>query len=144
MTALSADTVRLRRAERHAIEGTGTVATGATVYAGSLLAHVESTGRIKVAPPTAATGLTFVGVAKTAGTAGVQIEYEFNHIEKIAKAAALTTAHMSCNVTAADDNTVTTASAVTAALRLFVGKLVEIEGSNGWIHIRVDAEKSDP
>lgn len=145
--ALSAATARKRRSLHLLEKGYAAVATGSTVYQGSLVSLVESSGRLKATSATA--GEAFVGVCAetaTGNTAGtVYANYEYGHVELITAKTALTTTYLMCNACGADDDNVTTLSAISAAKRAVIGQIVEFDSSgNAWVWIGHYSTKSAP
>lgn len=150
--ALSADTSRNRRALHKAVRGSAAIKTSTTIYNGSLVSIVESTGRLTTS--TTATGAAFVGVADfrgtedalTGNTAGtVSAEYIFGHEELFTAATALTTTYRMCNVVAQDDDTVTTGSSVSSAKRQWVGMAVDFNSDgDAWVWVGHFGKKDAP
>lgn len=143
MAVLTQATARKRRSLHLQEFGSGTVATSTTIYQGALVAYNETTGRITNA--SAATGLTFKGVAEETKSGGQTIKFSFGHQEKLIDAAALTAGYTGCNVAVSDNDTVTTLSdAGTAAVRLVVGEMDEHDGTDAWVWVRKFAYKDAP
>ncbi len=145
--ALTANRANKVRALEQARYGYGTVATGSVIFQGALLSKVETSGLITLA--SSATGETFIGVALDAGTgvaAGtVKIAYRYNHEEKFTPKTALTKSYIGCAVVAFDDEKPTTASAISAAKRAFVGVATDFESDGSvWVWIRQDSQKLTP
>lgn len=148
MTALSANTARKRKSLQLAEHDSRAAKTSATVYQGSLVSVVESTGRAKAAA--AAAGETFLGVSEhqaTGNTSGTtSVRFLYGHAELLAAATALTKSFIGCNVAVSDDNTVTTvAGAGTAGVQVRVGELLDVPSANkAWVWIRHFSQKDAP
>lgn len=147
MTALAANAARLAKYETMARKARFPVQTSATIYEGSLVSIIESSGRATPADNVA--GEVFVGVSleeKTGNTAGtVYVEVMYGHEVAIAAATALTKAYVGCNVAAMDDNLVSTLSAAgTAGVQVRVGELMELDGTTAWVWIRHYSAKAAP
>lgn len=149
--ALSRDTNR--KARGVGIEDTIAISTGATVYVGSLVCRVNTTGRASAA--TAATGRRILGVVErldstvngsgagtgvgnTSGTQIALIRYGDERYVAV-KTAIRTNTSLGLNVFVADDNTVGGTAVGTAATHVSVGELTawaETDKSAGWVAIR--------
>jgi hypothetical protein len=138
MAALSADASRKTRNRGNVKYHDYVVATGVTIYKGSLCSVNLSTGRLVAASNT--TSRKFVGLAtqKVTGTAsgGETCRVEWNIEALVNSLTALTTAYIGSNVVASTDNDVTRASAYTAAVRVLVGELVSFESGDTWVALR--------
>lgn len=144
MAALTANRTRLIRAVHLLTKGSGTAATSTTIYEGSLLCVVETTGRL--VPATAAAARTFMGVAAKEGDNNDTIEFDYNHEERLPSATALTKGFTGCEVGILDDGNVTTYTGQgTAAARVAVGELIEWPSANlAWVAIRRHGLKTVP
>lgn len=136
MAALSAAANRKSRNRQAVKYATYTVATGATVYNGSLCAIVKTTGR--VTPASAATNRRIVGIAMETKTAGNPVRIEWSAEWAFNPDTTLTKGYTGCNVAASTDNDVITMSgAGTAAVRVRVGEMIQwVSTSEAWIAIR--------
>ena len=139
MTALSAEASRKERNIQGKCVGRYPVGTGNTIYKGSLVVYMETTGRALAG--TAAVTRSFLGVAEetaTGNTGGtVSVDVAWGHEVLIDANAAATAAYVCANVAVADDNQVTTASdAGTAGVQVLVGEAIQIEGGDIWVALR--------
>jgi hypothetical protein len=140
MAALSAPATRLTRNVANKKFHDYVVGTSAKIYAGSLVAINTSTGRAVAA--SVATGRKALGLSEetvTGNTDGtVRCRVVWNVEAKItAVATALTKAYIGSNVAVKTDNDVTTLSdAGTTALRVRVGELVSLTGTDAWVSLR--------
>jgi hypothetical protein len=151
--AITADKIRRYRASANKVLETFAIATGQTVFIGSMVNFVGTTGRIRDAA--AATGRTFAGVVEkiindsgaaittgtgnTAGTVKAKITWGVAMVLSVATAARTFTS-LNKNVFVADNDTVTdTTGAGTSAVRVKVGALVEFVDStktSAWVELR--------
>lgn len=146
MAALTQDKIRQRRGNGQVDEYT--IATGQTVYIGSLVTRATTSERVRTAA--AGTNRFVVGIAEefvgpsangvgnTAGTEKVRVRYLDEHLMTIATAIRTTTS-LSKNVFVGDDDTVAGTGVGTAGVRVKVGELVRFEASNkstGWVAVR--------
>ena len=148
--ALSAD--KLRNSRGAPYQNRLAVATGSTIYVGSLAVRRSTTGRALAA--TAATGRRIegvvvrldgpngpgagTGIGNTGGTQYAIIEYGNEHLVTVATAIRTNTS-LGLNVFISDDDKVAGTAVGTAAKRLPVGELVAYEASDkstGWVAIR--------
>lgn len=136
MTAVTVDQLLVERVANEAIEDIVAITTGNTVYVGTLLNFVTSTGR--VASATAATARSFAGVcvevlndsgsalsAGTGNTAGtVKARYRWNHeVLMNVRTATRTFTNLGKTVTVLDNVTVGGTGVGTALVRVTVGTL---------------------
>ena len=143
MAALTAATTRATR-NHGAAPVDLTVGTGATIYAGALVAINTSTGRAVAA--SAAASRKFAGLAEetktgdTSGTVRCRVRYDCEAL--INAATALTKAYIGSNAAVSTDNDATTMSgAGTAGVRVRIGEIVEIESGDVWVRLRNDASE---
>lgn len=136
MAALSAAANRKSRNRQAVRYGTYTVATGATVYNGSIVAMVRTTGR--VTPASNTTSRRVIGVATETKTAGNAVRVEWNAEWAVNPDTALTKGYTGCNVALTTDNDVITMSgAGTTLVRVRAGEMVQwVSTSEAWIAIR--------
>lgn len=136
MTAVTADQLLIERATNEAIEDILPVTTSNTIYVGTLLNFVTSTGRVCSA--TAATSRLFAGVcvevlndsgsALTAGTGNtggtVKARFRWNHeVLMNVRTATRTFSNLGKTVTVLDNVTVGGTGVGTAGVRVTVGQL---------------------
>lgn len=118
----------------------GDVAAAATLFAGAML-NFDSSGNVVAA--TDAAGEEFAGVAiqeynNSGGSAGdIIAEFETGQVEKVVLSS-VEAADVGTNVFIVDDDTVTDGTAATN--NVSVGKLVRIDGTDGFVHMGVYAE----
>lgn len=130
MTALSADSDRSTRNEERAVVYEPLIATGVTVYKGSLAVVVSATrrARTKVAAATGTSRLVMgIYQEKATGTlSGGERSRVIGGIEAKIAGTLLTDGHIGMTVYALDDNTVTTLtnSGSETARQIAAGKLV--------------------
>lgn len=152
MTALTQDTLRRTRGGDF-YQDTMTIGTGSTVYEGSQVNRINSTGRVVAA--TAATGRRYfglvvrldddtngpgagTGVGNTSGTQKALVRYGDEHLMTIATAIRTNTS-LGLNVFVSDDATVAGTAVGSAGTRVAVGELVDWEASDkstGWVASR--------
>lgn len=136
MTAVTVDQIPIERGIENALEDVAPITTNNTVYVGTLLNFVTSTGR--VASATAAASRAFAGLcveilndsssaitAGTGNTAGtIKARYRWNHEVLMAlRTATRTFANIGKTVTVLDNNTVGGTGVGTAGVRVTVGSL---------------------
>lgn len=139
--ALSANAPRNSRGkvQKHAY----TVGTGATIYAGALVAVNTATGR--AVPATDAAARKILGVALGApgfrgdsvtGTAsgGEEVEVGFGAAYFFTNTAALTEAYTGSNCAVEDDDSVTTVS--DSSNSVLVGEVMEVTSTGSWVLVR--------
>lgn len=120
--------------------GSGTAATGVTIYEGALLCW-DGSGLLR--PATDAASRTFAGVAVSAlasAPAGAPVAFGYGHEEFFASST-LTTADLGADACIADDGALTDAATATYDIR--AGRIVEavtLAGTAGvWIQVRNNA-----
>lgn len=153
MAAATADRLSEIRDAESIIEETHAIATAQTIYVGTLVNFVTTTGRICSA--TAATSRRFAGevveiindsstaitagTGNTGGTVKARIRYGHQMLLNV-RTAARTFTSLTKNVFVSDDNSVTdTTGAGTAGVRVKVGTLVQFEASDkstAWVALR--------
>jgi hypothetical protein len=145
--ALLADANRDSRGP--ALKGRVAITTAATVYVGSLLAFVTTSGRVRAATAAtsrrvagvctgfySSTSSSASGVGNTAGTQYAEFEYGNEWLFTI-KTAIRTTACLAVNGFVADDDTIGGTAVGTALVQVPVGEIVERSGSTkAWVAVR--------
>lgn len=147
--ALSADKIRKTRGQPLGEERIA-IKTSATLYVGSLVGRVESTGRAKAAAAATSERLAGLcvklegdsgvgtGVGDTSGTEYAIVQYGHEALVTI-KTAVRTNTSLGLNLFIADDDQVGGTAVGTAATRNPAGELTAFEASDkstGWIALR--------
>ncbi len=140
MAALSADASRKTRNTQAVKYHDYVVGTGVTIYKGSLVHILCSTGRAHPAAAGTVATRKFAGLSeeKVTGTAtgGETVRVIWNCEALVNAATALTTAYIGSNVVFTTDNDVTRGSAYTAAARCLAGEVISFEGGDAWVALR--------
>ena len=115
------------------------VATGETVYVGSLLTVLTTTGRAH-ALAAAAANHRFLGVCEKGGTGDasgtVFCEYSYGHEVLVDANTTITTADIGRDALLSDDNFVDSTAVGTSGVRIPVGEVTNIESGDAWIWLR--------
>ena len=139
MTTLTADVVRNQRNVQGKSIARYAIATNETIYVGSLCTILTTSGRMHaLGTPTASH--RFVGVCEkggtgnTSGTVYADVAYMCEVL--VDCATGITSADIGRDALLSDDNKVTNTAAGTAALRIPVGEVTDIESGDAWVFLR--------